>query len=115
MPTPFLISQGPQVCGKGRSLLFPFQLISVELMAWACAGASDPGTSWATMRERQAELASKSPHGLLLTVFCLALAKPAKPTQPTQQKQDAPHGLASWTPAPKEWQLARGRAVGSAR
>lgn len=37
---------------------------------------------------------------LLLTAFCLGLAKPSKSTQPTQQKQEEPHGLASWTPAP---------------
>lgn len=43
--------------------------------------------------------------GWLLTAFCLGLAKAAKFTQPTQQKQDEPHGLASWTPP-------RGMAVG---
>lgn len=42
----------------------------------------------------------RSQDGLLLTAFCLGLGKAAKSTQPTQQKQDEPHGLASWTPAP---------------
>lgn len=106
MPTP--ISHFSGSSGLWERPVPPVPISAVELMAWACAGASNPGTPWATMRERQAELASKSPSmGCYSLSFVWCSLSPPSPLSPLSRSKMRHMAWRPGPPAPKEWQLAR--------